>query len=399
MASTMREWDSAPGLPDTHYVDNRIYTDEEIFREEQEKIFSRVWKFCCHESELPEPGDFRTTTIAGMPVIIVRGVDRAVRAFYNACPHRGAPLAREPSGNAQYFTCLFHHWTFDSDGACLGISKPEGYAHCGLDAGDCNLRQVRAEVHGGLVFCNLDDDAPSFDEHYGKALTSVADVLDAGPLEVFHFHRAVLPTNWKLWVATNCEVYHAFLHVVNRQTSFNSPGYFDRSATLFPGGHHAFTPADIAYDRYRQGGRNWSLRDLTLPGMRPNEFRVANFFPDLMINIRASTMRLDCVTPLSATEVAVEFRGLGVKGESEENRRTRINNHNQFWGPFGRNLPEDSIASVSQMRAMRRGASRYSIIARDDNGAPAMNDEPMRAYYREWSRLMGRPAHNPFNQP
>ena len=61
-------------------------------------------------------------------------------------------------------------------------------------------------------------------------------------------------------------------------------------------------------------------------------------------------------------------------------------------------LPEDAIASVSQMRAMRNGASRYSIIARDEKGAPTMNDEPVRAYYREWSRMMGRPIHNPFNE-
>ena len=101
--------------------------------------------------------------------------------------------------------------------------------------------------------------------------------------------------------------------------------------------------------------------------------------------------------PLSATEVVVEFRGVGVMGESDDDRRTRINNHNQFWGPLGRNLPEDSIASVSQMRAMRSGASRYSIIARDGKGGSAMDDEPMRAYYREWSKMMGRPVHDPLN--
>ena len=397
-ARTTVEWETPPRLPATHYIDNRIYTDQRIFVEEQEKIFAKVWKFCCHESELPEPGDFRTTTLAGKPILIVRGEDGGVRAFYNACPHRGAQIARQPSGNTKVFTCLFHHWTFDSRGACLGISKPEAYEHCGLTAGDCDLRQVRAEVRGGLVFCNLDDEAPSFDAQYGDALSPVADVIGGEPLEVFHYHRVVVPTNWKLWIATNVEVYHVFLHVLNRQTSFTSPGWFERRTTLFPHGHSASTPVDITYDKYKQGDRRWSGRDVTLPGMQPNEFRVANYFPDLMINIRTSAMRLDSVVPLSATEVMVEFRGLGVKGESDDDRRTRIKHHNQFWGPFGRNLPEDAIASVSQMRAMRNGASRYSIIARDEKGAPTMNDEPVRAYYREWSRMMGRLIHNPFNE-
>jgi phenylpropionate dioxygenase-like ring-hydroxylating dioxygenase large terminal subunit len=337
--------------------------------------------------------------IAGKPIVIVRGADATVRAFFNSCPHRGAPLARAPAGNVTSFTCMFHHWTFDPQGACIAISKPEAYEHCALEAGDCDLRQVRTEVRHGLVFCNLDEDAGSFDAQYGAAFSPVADVIGQDPLEVFHYHRAVLPTNWKLWILTNTEVYHVFLHVVNRETSLKSPGWFERSATLFPGGHGAFAPVGIAYDKYQQGGREWSGRDLTLPGMKPNEFRVANYFPDLMINLRTSTLRLDSMTPLSAMEVMVEFRGLGVKGEPEDDRRQRINDHNKFWGPFGRNLPEDGIASVAQMRAMKNGASRYSIIARDAKGAPTMNDEPVRAYYREWSRMMGRPSHNPFNRP
>jgi methanesulfonate monooxygenase subunit alpha len=399
MASSAFEWETPPALPVTHYIDNRIYTDETIFEEEQQKIFAKVWKFCCHESELAEPGDFRTTIIAGKPIVIVRGEDGTVRAFYNACPHRGAPIVREPAGNEKYFTCLFHHWTFDSQGACIGITRPEAYEHCGLETGNCDLRNVRTELRGGLVFCNLDDDAPSFDDQFGDAFSPVADVIGQQPLEVFHYHRAVLPTNWKLWIATNTEVYHAYLHVVNRRTSMQSPGYLDRTTTLFPGGHSAFAPIGIDYDKYKQGDSQWSLRDLTLPGMQPSEFRVANYFPDLMINIRASTLRLDSVVPLSAMEVMVEFRGLGVKGESDENRRTRVNNHNQVWGPFGRNLPEDSIASVVQMKAMRTGASPYSIIARNEEGAPAMTDEPIRAYFQEWSRLMERPIHNPFGEP
>ena len=124
---------------------------------------------------------------------------------------------------------------------------------------------------------------------------------------------------------------------------------------------------------------------------------IGTLFPDLTINIRASVMRIDSMIPLGPDRVAVEFRGVGVKGEPEAERRSRTDDHNQFWGPFGRNLPEDAIASVAQMRSMREGASRYSIIARDEKGAPAMNEAPMRAYYAEWSRLMGRPYHDPFN--
>mgnify|MGYP003694131361 CR=1 FL=1 len=80
----------------------RIYTDEAIFREEQQKVFNKSWIIGCHESELPGAFDYRTFTHpAGTPLIIVRGEDQKVRAFYNVCPHRGNTLLYDPVGNAQ----------------------------------------------------------------------------------------------------------------------------------------------------------------------------------------------------------------------------------------------------------------------------------------------------------
>src|SRR4051794_8976989 len=70
-----------PHLPDTHYLDNRIFTDEAIFREEQQNIFAKVWQFACHESEVAGPGDFRCVRVAGHSIVVVRGPDGIVRAF------------------------------------------------------------------------------------------------------------------------------------------------------------------------------------------------------------------------------------------------------------------------------------------------------------------------------
>ena len=78
-------WATAPNLPSTHYVDNRIYTDPVIFEEEREKILAATWRLVCHESELPEPGDYRAKEIAGVPVVILRSEDRSIMAFFNVC--------------------------------------------------------------------------------------------------------------------------------------------------------------------------------------------------------------------------------------------------------------------------------------------------------------------------
>src|SRR6478735_3558170 len=100
MSRTAAEWAARPRFPSTHFVDTRLYTDARIFREEQEKIFSRTWIIACHESELPAPFDYRTFRHpSGQDLVLVRGDDGEVRAFFNICPHRGNTLVREPSGS------------------------------------------------------------------------------------------------------------------------------------------------------------------------------------------------------------------------------------------------------------------------------------------------------------
>src|SRR6516225_3898081 len=116
-----------PQLPETHYLENRIFTDREIFQEEQEKIFAKVWQFVCHESEVEKPGDFRRVGVAGKSILIVRGDDGRVRGFHNVCRHRSAEVVREVSGNAHSFTCFYHHWTYGLSGELHSVAKPQGY--------------------------------------------------------------------------------------------------------------------------------------------------------------------------------------------------------------------------------------------------------------------------------
>ena len=126
MAKSAAEWNAPPKFPATHYVDSRIYTDQAIFDEEREKLFKPSWIIACHESEIAAPYDYRLFNHpAGVPLIVVRGDDGNVRAFYNICPHRGNTILYDPSGNAKRMTCIFHQWSFDSRGNCVDISRAE----------------------------------------------------------------------------------------------------------------------------------------------------------------------------------------------------------------------------------------------------------------------------------
>lgn len=117
--------------------------------------------------------------------------------------------------------------------------------------------------------------------------------------------------------------------------------------------------------------------------------RVINLFPDLMINIRSNVVRLDRMVPLGPDRTLVEWRGLAVKGDDARMRAIRTRQHNLFWGPAGRNLPEDVLAVESQARAMSAGDIRYSIIAREEQLNPT-DDANIRSYYGEWGRRMGK---------
>src|SRR5262249_53395912 len=138
--------------------------------------------------------------------------------FYNACRHRAAEVVREPSGNARRFTCFYHHWVYGLDGALQGVAKPAGYEAVKLDKSKLGLVAIRVDTIAGLVFACLDPDAGPLKDFIGEIAEPFLQPLGTVPMEVFHFHKAVVQTNWKLWQDNNSERYHSMLHAINRLT-------------------------------------------------------------------------------------------------------------------------------------------------------------------------------------
>lgn len=396
------EWNAPPPFKADEYVDSRIYSDREIFEEELEKIFKKAWIPVCHESELANAYDFRTVTIANEPVIMVRGKDMKVRAFLNVCPHRGNMIERRPSGsflegspsgNPRHMTCMFHAWQFDMKGRCVYISRQEEGYQDRLQKSQMGLRELKCEVYfGGFVWVSLNDNiGMTVKEWAAGALDCLQPSLDEEPLEIFHYHKAIIPCNYKLWHDTNCEFYHDYLHYHNRITGFND-AYFARKNTGFDNGHINVGSFEVKYDQYEGFD---SRAAISFPHLPPNHWYMIDMFPGVNFNLRGSSLRCDLMTPLGPDKVMIEFRGLGLKSDDEETRRHRIEHHNSIWGPFGRNLHEDLLAVTGQGVSMDDQAEPRRILHGRHENETIHDENGMRHFYEEWGRWMNRSPSDP----
>jgi methanesulfonate monooxygenase large subunit len=398
---TRKQWKLKPALPDSHVVSTRIYTDPAIFEEEVERIWSKVWLPVCHESELPELLDYRTTGLAGnRPIVIVRGEDNRIRTFLNICPHRNNLIVRspagslkkaEPSGNANHLTCMYHGWQFDTKGRCVEIPRAGSYQDRVCKEG-VGLRQIRTEVgYGGMVWVNLDDDCGPLADFVGGSLDMMLEQLETEPLEIFHYQKGIVRTNYKLFFDTSREFYHDYLHFHNRQTSMVKPGYFDQQYTTYANGHSVTGFTTVDYSSHSESG----TRLLTFPGLPKNGWRHTTLFPASAYNIRTSCLRVNVMIPLSDRETLVEIRGFGLKRDTPEERAQRVKDYVSVWGPFGWNLHEDLLCAQVQTQAIKEGSgAEWNIIAREEDNK--VHDEVcVRSYYAEWSRLMGRNPADP----
>ncbi len=138
------------------------YSDPEFFAAEKERVFAPAWQVVCHQSDVPDAGDWHTLEYLGESVIVVRGKDMALRAFTNVCRHRGSRVVDGSSGCARKLVCPYHAWTYDLDGTLVGV--PDGASYPGLDKSRYGLAPVSMEVWRGFVFVRLRDEGPSVAE-------------------------------------------------------------------------------------------------------------------------------------------------------------------------------------------------------------------------------------------
>ena len=201
MEPTLKEilasYNAAAVLQDAYTIPAPWYTDARIAQLELHNVFSRTWQAVGRTSQVEKPGQYVTATVAGEPIVAVRGSDGKLRAFYNVCRHHAMTVMNEPCGHAQHMRCPYHGWTYNLEGELRGMTEFEGV--CNFDRAQNGLVPVRVETWENFIFVNLDPHAAPLHDFLG-ALVGLAQPLNFGGLKFVERRSYIQQCNWKVYV-------------------------------------------------------------------------------------------------------------------------------------------------------------------------------------------------------
>lgn len=186
-----------------HALPQALYNDPDVYRQDLQQIWHREWIFAGHTFELEKPGQYLTLQIGDYPIVVVRGGDGVVRAFHNACRHRGSKVCAEASGKVAKLVCPYHKWTFDLDGKLLFA----GNMGDDFDAAAYGLKPAHCEVVHSYIYVCVAERAPDF-EAFRAAVSPFVGPHRLDDCKVAFESNLIERGNWKLVFENNRECYH-----------------------------------------------------------------------------------------------------------------------------------------------------------------------------------------------
>jgi len=194
-----------------------VYQDPQLYEREQERIFrGNAWTFLGLEAEVANPGDYKTSFVGDMPVVLTRDGAGALHAWENRCAHRGALLALRNQGNAKEFACVYHNWTYDLSGTLTGVAFRRGVNGQGGMPPDAKPesqapKKLRVESYCGLVFGTLSPGTPPLEAYLGENIAQRIRRVMKEPVKLLGSYSQMFSNNWKLYMDNVKDSYHASL--------------------------------------------------------------------------------------------------------------------------------------------------------------------------------------------
>ncbi|MGE0736856.1 MAG: aromatic ring-hydroxylating dioxygenase subunit alpha [Alphaproteobacteria bacterium] len=414
-------------------VHSRVYTDADLFAAERRLLFSRTWLFLCHESQIPQPGDFVLGRLAGRSVIAARQRDGSVAAMFNRCGHRGAQVCQQEQGRTARFRCPYHGWSYALDGTLAGIPMRAGYAE-DFDLHDPELalqRVPRIDTYRGFVFASLAAEGPDLRSFLGFMASAIDDMVDRAPdgeLEMAGgVHKHVFAANWKLQVENLQDYIHpTFAHESsNAAPKTKDPSgkelrtddimtanagadfeWIERAGVwAYPGGHSCIGGLPVkqgfppeAEARYRAAliARNGEARASEILAVSRHQ---AIVYPTL--SVQAAYQMLKVIQPVSVDHTEILVYPFRLKGAPAEYHRASVTFTNAANAPASPILTDDLAIYERAQRQMRespgwiRFANGLGRDAPDNRGGmhgPGYSELAMRNQFKAWAQYMGADA-------
>lgn len=401
--------------PGEFRVSTAAYRGPGIFEQEMDRIFYRSWVYLCHESEVGQPGDFKSTQIGTRPVLVAKDRDGKIYASLNACPHRGATVCREERGNTRAFVCPYHGWSFRPSGALIGIPDEARYPK-DFCKSDKNLAAVpRVASYGGLIFGSFNPDVVDLEVYLGGVKRHIDLWLKrtaGGRYRVATSHKYGYAGNWKFQTENIYDGYHpGFVHgsafrtvkkfegsFVNRalDTAVRQQGYtrgfpeghgtLEAGAPLESGGIEPQVLAEYEDKLKALYGEAGAAEVLT-----NRQFLV---FPNLAVfdfNIRV-------IQPISHDRTEVCSYPVLIDGVHEQINANHMLDAQTRVGTAGILSADDIDVFAGGQNALKAGGFDWITLSRglgqealgdDGERVGVYSDEtPQRAFWRQWRSMM-----------
>jgi benzoate/toluate 1,2-dioxygenase alpha subunit len=398
-------------------VHGSVYTDPGLFVEEMRSIFGRTWVFVAHESEIANPGDYKSTTIGTQPVVVTRGSDGEIRVLLNRCRHRASVVCREESGNANFFRCPFHGWTYRNSGELIGVPKAARYSEENLDKSRLGLTSVpRVDSYQGLIFASLNADVVDLADYLGGAREYLDRVflhpafektlnLSAGR----NVHE--YPANWKHAAEGGVDGYHAItLHetwfkIRNQTPDRPHARLGSRDETVgyseaHPNGHVLLArwPSDDDVEQFRKAYPEYTSRLEAEHGEALLRDFLGQFNLLIYPNLHLTLQNLRVITPISATRTHIAMHPMLIADAPDELNAERLREFEEAFATGAFIAPDDAEAFVCVQEGVAADVDPWLLLSRglhDEQRLPGggyrgmpSDETPQRGLYREWKRLM-----------
>lgn len=391
-------------------VHGSLFWDPQVFSDEIERIWSRLWVYVGHESEVPTPGSFARKKLGLQPVVLTRATDGRVHVLFNRCAHSANLVCHEERGSAASLRCPFHGWTYGLDGRNVGVPHPEGYGP-GFDKQSFALaKPARVDSYRGFVFASTSAEGAPLREYLGPAAEALDDVCDLSPEGELDLSAGWLRHktygNWKLGYESALDGYHPkFVHRALLSLTEGDDSIFaqddDSAAEMraYPNGHGEvywkphYREADvelrwIGTTRQRLP-RYVAALEAKLGAARAHDLLVTGP-PHVMIcpNLFIAELFIMVLDPISPTAHVQLETPLQWKGGQELNERN-LTRTGASIGPAGMVLADDCAMIERNQRGLEAGEPEWMLRKRGVHRTRTLADGTRTARLSDDTGLIG----------